>query len=188
MNADPEQLAQVADVTGQVITAIAADQWALPTPCAEWNVEELVEHLVIGNTECAAALGGDPAPATPTATVPPAGIPEAYRRSVRRVLDAFGRPDVLRQQVTVPFGTVPGLVVLHLRMTELLVHGWDLARVTGQRVTFPEHLAEQELAFTRPALADVPADRRPFDPPRPVADDAPAIDRLAACLGRSVTA
>lgn len=79
-------------------------------------------------------------------------------------------------------------VALHLRITELLVHGWDLARATDQVVTFPEDLAGQELAFTRVALADIPPGRRPFAPPEPVADDAPAIDRLAACLGRTVTA
>jgi uncharacterized protein (TIGR03083 family) len=35
-------------------------------------------------------------------------------------------------------------------------------------------------------FADIPAGHRPFEPPQPVADDAPAIDRLAACLGRQV--
>jgi uncharacterized protein (TIGR03086 family) len=95
---------------------------------------------------------------------------------------------VLERSVTVPFGTIPGIVALHLRMTELLVHGWDLARATGQRPAFPDDLAEQELAFTRSKLTDIPPDRSPFGPPQPVADDAAAIDRLAACLGRNVTA
>src|SRR6266513_3088890 len=67
------------------------------------------------------------------------------------------------------------------------VHGWDLAQATGQPALFPDRLAEQELAFTRHALADLPAGRSPFGPPQPVATDAPAIDRLAACLGRAVT-
>jgi uncharacterized protein (TIGR03086 family) len=89
--------------------------------------------------------------------------------------------------VSVRFGTVPGAVALHLRITELLVHGWDLAWATGQAVAFPEDAAEQELAFSRQALKDIPPGRRPFAPPEPVAGDAPAIDRLAACLGRQVT-
>jgi uncharacterized protein (TIGR03086 family) len=76
---------------------------------------------------------------------------------------------------------------LHLRITELLVHGWDVADATGQVVLFPDDLAAQEVAFSQAKLADLPPDRRPFDPPQPIADDAPAIDRLVACLGRRVT-
>ena len=76
---------------------------------------------------------------------------------------------------------------MHLRIVEALVHGWDLARATGQPAEFPDDLPERELTFTRGKLADLPPDGRPFAPPRPVADDAPAIDRLAACLGRRVT-
>ena len=69
----------------------------------------------------------------------------------------------------------------------MLVHGWDLARATGQPASFPDDLAEQELAFSRHKLADIPAGRHPFGPPQPVAAEAPAIGRLAACLGRTVT-
>ena len=61
-------------------------------------------------------------------------------------------------------------------------------RATGQAVTFPEVLAAAELDFTVSQLPAVPPDRSPFGPPRPVAPDAPAIDRLAARLGRDVTA
>lgn len=50
-----------------------------------------------------------------------------------------------------------------------------------------DRVSEQELAFTREKL-DLPGNRRPFAAPQPVAEDAPALDRLAALLGRSVTA
>lgn len=186
MDADVEQLAVVAEVTGRVVVGITDEQWALPTPCAGWSVEDLVRHVAGGNARFAAALRGDPAPAPVSGSA--AGLPEAYRRSVRGLLDAFGRPGALRETVTVPFGTVPGAVALHLRITELLVHGWDLARATGVAADFPEEIAEQELEFSLPALADVPPDRSPFAPPEPVPDNAPAIDRLAACLGRRVSA
>jgi hypothetical protein len=52
---------------------------------------------------------------------------------------------------------------------------------------FPEGLAEQELAFSRSKLGDVPPGRTPFGPPQPVSDAAPAIDRLVALLGRNVS-
>lgn len=58
----------------------------------------------------------------------------------------------------------------------------------GQPARFPGALAEQELAFSRRALAGVPQGRSPFWPPQPAPADAPLIDQLAACLGRTVTA
>src|SRR5664280_312673 len=82
---------------------------------------------------------------------------------------------------------VPGIAALHMRIVEALVHDWDLARATGQPAELPDDLPARELTFTRGKLADLPPDGRPFAPPRPVADDAPAIDRLAAGLGRRAT-
>ena len=74
---------------------------------------------------------------------------------------------------------------MHLRVVEMLVHGWDLARATGRQLAVPEELAVAELAFSRDLLGRLPAGRTPFAPSQPVADDAPALDRLAAQLGRS---
>jgi uncharacterized protein (TIGR03086 family) len=113
----------------------------------------------------------------------------AYRESGEALRAAFARPGVLDEVFAVPAGTLPGAVVLHLRLTELLVHGWDLARATGQSAAgLPADLAEQELAFSRLQLDRMPPGQRPFAASQPVDDDAPAIDRLAALLGRSVIA
>ncbi len=186
MTSEPiRQLATALDATGELLVSIADAEWTLPTPCIEWTVRDLACHLVAGNDRFTSALGGQPSAAPVGAE---ADVADAYRRSARELLDAFGRPGALEGDVEVPMGTVPGLVALHLRITEILVHGWDLARATGQAVSFPEALAEQELVFSRDKLSDIPVGRRPFAPPQPVAEDAPAIDRLAACLGRPVTA
>jgi uncharacterized protein (TIGR03086 family) len=181
------QLSLAVDVTGSVISAVADGQWDSPTPCPGWSVRDLVSHVVTGNRGFTAAVGGQPAAVSEDDSRADGGLPGAYSDSAEAMLDAFGQPGVLEKIVTVPFGSVPGIAALHLRITELLVHGWDLARATGQAVAFPEDLAEQTLAFSVSKLPDVPPDRRPFGPPQPVPDDAPAIDRLAARLGRPVT-
>ena len=185
------QLAEALDITGQLVTGVRDGQWADPTPCPDWNVRDLVSHIIAGNQLFAGIVRGQPGiPASglvPDPDPADADLPGAYRDAAGALLAAFAQPGALEQVVTVPFGTVPGLAALHLRLTELLVHGWDLARATGQPALFPDGLAEQELAFTRRALADLPAGRSPFGPPQPVAADAAAIDRLAACLGRPVT-
>ncbi len=189
-----DQLAMVLDDTDPLVAAVRPEQWAAPTPCPEWTVRTLVTHMVAGNRLVAASLGDEPMP-EPT-DVPP-GPPvdpldsepaAAFRAAADLVVAAFRRPGALEAQVTVPLGTVPGIVALHLRITEILVHGWDLARATGQATRYRDDIVEQELVFTRGKLGDIPPTRRPFAPPQPVPNDAPAIDRLAACLGRAVTA
>jgi uncharacterized protein (TIGR03086 family) len=184
-----DQLGVALDATGRLVTA-ADQQWTLPTPCTDWNVRELVNHVVVGNQLFADILSGRSMPAAAgrgPATDRLGDQPAvAYRAAADAVLAAFGQPGVLEQTFTVPFGTVPGIVALHLRITELLVHGWDLATAIGQPAIFPDEIVEQELEFTHGALAAVPATRSPFAAPQPVADQAPPIDRLAALLGRPV--
>jgi uncharacterized protein (TIGR03086 family) len=171
------------EVTGSILDGIAADQWDLPSPCTEWSVRQVAEHLTGGNDLFTRALGGVVPPSPSGAE----GIARAYHESAERLLSAFRQPGVMEKAVQVPFGTVPGAVALGLRLTEVLVHGWDLARATGQTPRFPEGAAEQALSFTQPMLQRIPPDRKPFAPPQPVDEDAPAIDRLAARLGRTVS-
>jgi uncharacterized protein (TIGR03086 family) len=170
-----DQLADALDRTGRLIAGIRGDQWHDPTPCAEWDVRAVVEHLIKGNASLATALGADDAAATD------------YPEVSARLLEAFRRPGVADGMVTIPFGTVPAEFALHLRLTELLVHGWDIARATGQKADFPDDLAEEELRFSERAVQQLPPGRTPFGPPRPAPDDATTMDRLAALLGRNVT-
>jgi uncharacterized protein (TIGR03086 family) len=94
---------------------------------------------------------------------------------------------VLDSIYTAPFGTGPGAVLAHVRIVELLAHGWDLARATGQPADFPEDVAGRALGGARRALAERPlGPGAPFAVEVPVPQDAPAVDRLAGFLGRPV--
>lgn len=180
------QLAKAIDATGQVIAAISDAQWAGPTPCTEWTVSDLVRHLVAGNNWFATAVGGKERPAIEEAAPTDADLPGAYQNSGAALIEAFSQPGAFERSVTVPIGNVPGVVALHLRVTEILVHGWDAATATGQVAEFPEDIVEAELTFSRGKLGDIPPGLVPFGPQQPVDDDAPAIQRLVACLGRDV--
>lgn len=187
MTAEPVgQFAFAIGVASQLVAAVPESAWTGQTPCAGWSVHDLVSHLIAGNVLFARALDGQP-PAVPRVHEPGEAAQRAHLESAGDLLRAFSQPGATDRTVTVPFGTVPGIVALHLRITETLVHGWDLARATGQPAAFPEHLAEQELVFSQSKLPDIPPDRSPFAPQRPAPADATAIDRLAARLGRDVT-
>jgi uncharacterized protein (TIGR03086 family) len=186
-----DPLARALDATGALIAGVREDQWSNPTPCPEWDVRAVVNHLVFGNRMFAAILRGEP-PAELASLRQMHSVdllgddPVAvYREAGEELQAAFSQPDVLQRVFQVPAGTVPGAVMLHLRITELLVHGWDIAQGTGQAARLPEDLAEEELTFAQGQSApNVPRTGHPFGPVQETASDAPAIDRLAAYLGR----
>ncbi len=179
-----EHLARALTSVGQLIDGIQQEQWTAPTPCFDWTVHELVAHLVGMNLVFAALLSGQ---APPMRGVDRLGDDpaRAYFDSGGALQAAFGHPNVLEQTYQGPLGSATGTERLQIRIYDLLAHGWDLAQATGQRAEPPEDLAEQALTFVQTQLSGQPRTGR-FDPAQPVSDDAPAIDRLAAFLGRRV--
>jgi uncharacterized protein (TIGR03086 family) len=177
-------LARASTAVGDLIDRIPADRWTAPTPCTEWTVRDVVDHLVGMNLVFVAMLEESPMPerGADRLGTDPAG---AFRRSVAALQTAARRPGVLERSRTTAVGAATGEERLRWRIVDLLVHGWDLAQATGAGLELPDDLAEQALTFARAQLPDQPRAGR-FDDPQPVADTAPAIDRLAAVTGRRV--
>jgi len=170
---------------GHLIDGVAAAQWTAPTPCPEWDVRQLVNHLVAGNL-AVAALVGDQAPPDRSADQLGDDPGSAYRASAAALQAAFAQPGALERTFGSPYGPAPGSMLVHLRIAELLVHGWDLARATGQPPGLPDALAQNELALSRAQLGNAPRDAMPIAEPQPAPAGAAAIDRLAAFFGRQV--
>jgi uncharacterized protein (TIGR03086 family) len=169
---------------GVLIDNVRSDQWAAPTPCADWPVAQLVNHLLGLNRVFAAMLAGTPAPArTPIAD---GELGSAYRASAAQLLDAFSQPGALERTYEGPLGSATGAERLKIRLYDLLAHGWDLARATGQPDALPEDAADLALAFAR---QQVSGEARPgrFAPAQTAPAGASAIQRLVAFLGRPVT-
>jgi uncharacterized protein (TIGR03086 family) len=186
---DPEtlllQLGRALDAVAGLIRNIRADQWSAPTPCTDWTVRRLVDHLIGMNRVFAALLADRPPPPRPPADHVEDDPVGAYRDSAAALQAAFGRPGVLERTYHGPLGTASGAERLEIRLYDLLAHGWDLAQATGQPADLPDDLAEQSLAFARTQLTGQARPGR-FGPAQVVAEQAPAIDRLAAFLGRPV--
>src|ERR1051326_1706239 len=148
------QLARALSVTGSLVAGVRDEQWSSPTPCTDWTVRDLVNHLVGANLVFAALLQDRTrlieAPTTSVRTRPARTAIPGRRCWLRSTGGVFERT------FPVPIGSVPGAVMLHLRITDLLVHAWDLAQATSQPAELPDDLVEQALAFSRILLADVP--------------------------------
>jgi uncharacterized protein (TIGR03086 family) len=182
-----DQLRAALEHAGGLVAAVQPEQWSGETPCEDWDVRALVSHVVAGNRLFAAALGRDePAEVAAASVGEGEDLVAAFGESASKLLAAFAARGVLQRVVRVPFGAVPGEIALHLRLTEVLVHGWDLASATGQRADFDDSVAAQELEFSRTALGALPPERRPFGAPQHAPADAPDIERLVALLGRRI--
>lgn len=180
-------LARSFAAVGDLIDAIQPGQWAAPTPCLDWTVHRLVEHLVGKNRVFLALLAEQPPPRRGDG-VPSDQLTDAFRESADSLLEAFGQPGVLERSYRGPLGLATGAERLNIRMYDLLAHGWDLAQALGVPARLPEDAAEQSLAFARADGRAVQPGGGCFSPPRPVGAKAPAIIRLVAFLGRDVAA
>ncbi|MFE7044899.1 TIGR03086 family metal-binding protein [Streptomyces atratus] len=182
--ASVEDLTRACEAVGDLIAEIRPEQWKAPTPCTEWNVRDVVNHLVGMDLVFAALIEGGPMPERGADHLGDEPV-EACRASGASLRAAFSRPGVLERSYRGPLGSATGAERLQIRLYDLLAHGWDLARATGIPARLPEDLAEQALAFVQVQLSPQPRTER-FAEPQPVEETAPAIDRLAAFLGRPV--
>jgi uncharacterized protein (TIGR03086 family) len=181
-----DRIEAVLGATGRLVAGVGADQWGAPTPCAGWDVRTLVNHLVGGLRIYTAELSGTDAGQEHEDDwlgTDPAG---AYRGAARDVLAAWRSPGALSGTVSLSVGRVPAPLAAVIELTEVLVHGLDLAVATGQ-----EDAVDQRQAAALLDLVDrmgVDAFRVPgvFGPARPAPDAAPAHVRLLALLGRDV--
>lgn len=182
-----EQYGRALDQTGRIVASIRPDQLHLPTPCTDWDVRTLLNHLIGGNWRTARAAEGQGSPAI-------RGVSdedfvgddqaESYRRSAEAAKAAWQMPGRLDRLYEMPIGTVPGQAVLTLRLVEAVTHGWDLARATEQPADFDDDLVQTATVFTQASIGRARSSGSPFAPPVEVSDDLPAIDRLAALTGR----
>ena len=122
-----DRLARSFAAVGELIDAIQPGQWSVQTPCMDWTVHRLVEHLVGKNLVFAAVLAEQPLPQRGDG-MPRGQLARAYRESAAVLLDAFGQPGVLDRSYQGPLGAATGAERLKIRMYDLLAHGWDLAQ------------------------------------------------------------
>jgi uncharacterized protein (TIGR03086 family) len=180
-----DQLGRAFDAVAGLISNIRADQWPAPTPCTDWTVRQVVNHLIGMNRVFAALLADQPPPPRPSPDHVEDDPVGAYRDSAAALRAAFGGPGVLERAYLGPLGTATGAERLQIRLYDLLAHGWDLAQATDQPADLPDDLAEQSLAFVRTQLTEQSRAGR-FGRAQIVAEQAPAVERLVAFLGRPV--
>jgi uncharacterized protein (TIGR03086 family) len=171
-----------------VVAAIGGDQWTLPTPCEGWDVRELLNHVVAGSIlssilvaggsreEATTALQADNLGADPIA---------AYTSALDAQAEAFGSVTDFERVVPHPTMDLTVGILLGFRVGDLVVHGWDLARATGQDEEIDPRLVQAVWANIEPILPILPSTGVFGEGPSgTVPDDAPLQRRMLDALGR----
>lgn len=165
-----------------VLANVSPDEFSAPTPCSEWTIGDLIEHVVGGNERVSQWAGLDEQPpARPDSPV------EAHLAGASAAQQVFARPGGLAAVFELPFGQVPGDVLIAMRSTDVLTHAWDLAAATGQSTDLDPELATYLLAAAHDRVRpDFRGPGRFFGAEQACPSDRPPADRLAAFLGRKV--
>lgn len=165
-------------VLEHVLHGIATDDLEKQTPCREFDVAGLTDHLMNSITVLGGAAGAE--------------FPERDRTdSVERQVVLAGRPalDAWKHRGldgTVPFGEneAPARMMAGILSLEFLVHAWDYAAALGREVNAPASLSDYVLAMSRNIITPQGRTRAGFDDPIDLPDDAGSLAKLVAFTGR----
>jgi uncharacterized protein (TIGR03086 family) len=166
-------------VLQHVLHGIAKDDESKQTPCKEFDVAKLTDHLMNSITTIGGAAGAE---------FPERDRNDSVERQVvlaaRPALDAWHRRGL---DGTVPFGggEAPARMMAGILSLEFLVHAWDYAAATGREVTAPDSLSDYVLGLAHNIITPQGRTSVGFDDPVEVAADARALERLIAYTGRT---
>ncbi|WP_216900142.1 TIGR03086 family metal-binding protein [Nocardia alni] len=177
------------------LSAVRSEQWVRPTPCTEWNVRQLVNHVTRGNLNYVGLVqGGTRAEFLRLRDVDALGTDPvgAYTRSAQDCSEAFAQPGALRRILDYPLGRITGQQALAVRTTDNTIHTWDLARALDIDDTLDTNLITWIDQHLDEIYADLPETPTAVEPTHrffaasqgALARDASLQDRLLHRMGR----
>jgi uncharacterized protein (TIGR03086 family) len=180
---DVDLLESILTKTARLMAEVGPDERMRPTPCPDYDVRTLVNHMAGWAQVFAAAARGeqfDGDPGTYDGTDPASD----FRTAAEAIVSGW-REGGLDRQVTLTGGEIPGHLAVSMTLMEFLTHGWDLAVATEQEVPYTEQEAAEVLARAEKTLPpQFRGEGRPFGQIVEVPDGAPSIDRLIGFMGR----
>lgn len=182
-----EALEQAIASTREVLVGVSKDQLGADTPCAQWKVSDLINHIVGGQSFFEVGVTGAP-PAAGETNYSATDFVAAFDEASQRCVAAFSADGVMQKMLTLPFGQMPGAAFVGLAATDTFTHGWDLAKATGQNTDLAPALAAALHEGAKQSIS--PAFRSAEGSVFGLEQSAPAgasnADQLAAFLGRAV--
>ncbi len=186
-----ETMRKVVRETKRVVNGIAPEQLANATPCTDWDVRGVLNHITGGATMFAicvedGSIADDELGRLTSTDLLGDDYKAAFATAADRAVAAFDAPGVDDKVVKLPFGEMPAGVALGIAVFDVTTHALDLAQATGQSKDLdPEVL---EAAWTNAQMMLTPELRGAgiFQPAQDVDAGAPLADRLLAFTGRKI--
>lgn len=183
---NPQDLGQAQRVAADVLSNVSADQMDRPTICANWNLGQLIDHLVGSQKWAMAGIQGGEMHSAEGASE--GNFHAEFAAAAEAALDAFNQEGAMNRTVNPGFGDMPASGLLGLAVTDTLTHAWDVAQATGQDTDLAPELAEQALTAARHMIQPAfrTEDGSLFGPEQQAPEGANNATQLAAFLGRKV--
>ncbi|MEU6314011.1 TIGR03086 family metal-binding protein [Streptomyces sp. NPDC047014] len=184
------ELAEQARIVARLAAGVPDARLDAPTPCPAYTVGDLLDHIRGLAIAFRHAGRKDLGPITDSAPEPAASsLPADWRESLPRLLDEMAeawRDPASRTGMTRAGGVdLPGDVAAAVAVDELVIHGWDLARATGQEYAPDGPALDAAYGFLLAAAEEDDRGGGIFGPVVPVPEGAPLLDRAVALSGRA---
>lgn len=179
-----ELLGRAVDGVLPVVRGIPDGALADPTPCAEYDVKDLVNHLfhVVVEFRKLAAKGSVDFTVTPDRVGDGADWRERFAEAARELAAAWSAPGA--EEGTAGTMDMPARTLGAMALLDLAVHGWELARATGQPQPPADAAVVAELAGQVAGMAPTARAMGMFGEPVAVPAGAPEFERLLGLTGR----
>jgi uncharacterized protein (TIGR03086 family) len=170
---DLDNLATALQVTEDIVAGVRPEQAGLPTPCPDYQVAQLLDHLVGFATNFADRASGVTPPADPTTTFAGDDPLGAYHDAAVRLVAGYRA------------GASDDATPLGIALIEAISHGWDLAKATDQPTPYPEGAAAAALVAGQGMLEPkYRGEGMPFGEEVKISSSAPVLDQFVAFMGR----
>jgi uncharacterized protein (TIGR03086 family) len=178
-----ERIEKATALASEAVHNVKPDQLSDRTPCSEFDVKALLNHLLGGmGMLTTAAQGGKAEPPQGDLVGDGSDIGDRYDAARTKLLDAISDPAVFDATWKMPFGDLPGKMMAGIAFMEHVTHAWDVRKATGQDTELPADIVAETTSVVTPmdAMLRMPG----VCGPAIETDSSSATDKLMAFLGR----
>jgi uncharacterized protein (TIGR03086 family) len=170
--------------TTRLVEGIDPEQWDDATPCDQWTVRALVTHTVGVMANFRNGANGDPLAGDPD-DFDLGPDPVATMRGLAAANVAAWRcRGELDSAISLGENEFPGMVAMNINTLDAYVHGWDIAKATGQEAQLDDGICVGLLGFSRQVVPEAPREGDNFHAVVATGESASAADQLIGYLGR----